>query len=143
MNEGKLQTLMDRAAISEVMQRYGMSIDTRDWALLRSCFTDDCDADYGDIGHWYSGDEITAWMADCHEPLGPTMHRITNIVVAGDLDRPTARSYVHAMLTTSDRARAIHAYGWYDDELLSTEDGWRIARRRFTSATIEVHHQPG
>ena len=133
----------DHDDIADVLVRYATGIDSRDWDLLRTCFTTDCDADYGDIGHWYSGDEITAWMAECHEPLGPTMHRITNIVVAGDGDQVTARSYVHAILTTSDRSRAIHAYGWYDDELLSAEDGWRIARRRFTSATIEGHHQPG
>ena len=30
--------------------RYATGIDRRDWALLRSCFTDDCVADYGDIG---------------------------------------------------------------------------------------------
>jgi 3-phenylpropionate/cinnamic acid dioxygenase small subunit len=133
----------DRVDIEDVLVRYAIGIDSRDWDLLRSCFTEDCDADYGDIGHWRSGDEITAWMAQTHDPMGPTMHRITNIVVAIDNDRVTARSYVHAILMTADRSTAIHAYGWYDDHLVCTSDGWRIAQRRFTSATIDVQPPAG
>jgi 3-phenylpropionate/cinnamic acid dioxygenase small subunit len=133
----------DRDDIADVLVRYATGIDARNWELLRTCFTEDCDSDYGDIGHWHSGDEITAWMAQCHDPLGPTMHRITNIAIAVDGDRVTSRSYVHAMLITADRSTAIHAYGWYDDELVTTSDGWRIGRRRFTSANIEVHHPTG
>ncbi len=37
-----------RQDIAEVLVRYATGIDRRDWALLRSCFTDDCEADYGD-----------------------------------------------------------------------------------------------
>jgi 3-phenylpropionate/cinnamic acid dioxygenase small subunit len=133
----------DRGEVEDVLLRYATGIDTRNWELLRTCFSNDCDADYGDIGHWHSGDEITAWMAQCHDPLGPTMHRITNLAVAVDGDRVTARCYVHAIVTTADRSTAIHAYGWYDDELVSTPDGWRIAQRRFTPASIEVHHPTG
>jgi 3-phenylpropionate/cinnamic acid dioxygenase small subunit len=128
----------DRRDVEDVLVRYATGIDSRDWDLLRTCFTEECEADYGDIGHWHSGDEITSWMAQTHEPLGPTMHRITNIVVALDGDRVRSRSYVQAVLTTVERP-TIHAYGWYDDELVSTPDGWQIACRRFTPATIEVH----
>ena len=49
-----------RDAVTDVLVRYASGIDGRDWPLLRTCFTDDCDADYGDIGHWRGGDEITA-----------------------------------------------------------------------------------
>jgi 3-phenylpropionate/cinnamic acid dioxygenase small subunit len=132
----------DRDAVEDVLVRYATGIDSRDWGLLRTCFTEECDADYGDIGHWRSGDEITSWMAQCHDPLGPTMHRITNIALALDGDRMTSRSYVHAVLTAPERS-TIHAYGWYDDELVSTADGWQIARRRFTPATIEVRPPSG
>ena len=45
MADQQLQVLEDRAAISEVMQRYGMGIDTRDWAALRSCFADAMEID--------------------------------------------------------------------------------------------------
>lgn len=127
-----------RQAVADVLVRYATGIDSRDWVLLRSCFTDDCEADYGDIGHWHGGDEITAWMAQTHDPLGPTLHRISNIVMSRDGDVLRARCAVHAVIVLADRSAAVHAYGFYDDEILSVDDP-KIARRRFTQVTSELH----
>jgi 3-phenylpropionate/cinnamic acid dioxygenase small subunit len=126
------------SAVTDLLVRYATGIDTRDWVLLRSCFTDDCDADYGDIGHWHSGDDITAWMAETHDPLGPTMHRLSNVALIPDGAGVRARSYVHAVIVLPDDS-AIHAYGFYDDEVVVGDDGPRIGRRRYTSATTEHH----
>ena len=40
------QELADRAEIHDVIVRYGWAIDTKDWALLDTCFTDDAEVDY-------------------------------------------------------------------------------------------------
>jgi 3-phenylpropionate/cinnamic acid dioxygenase small subunit len=127
-----------RSAVTDVLFRYATGIDSRNWVLLRSCFRDDCDADYGDIGHWRSADEITAWMSQTHDPLGPTLHRITNVTMADSERGVSTRCYVHGIITLPDRS-AIHAYGLYDDVIVSRRDGWKIARRRFTSVTTETH----
>jgi SnoaL-like domain len=112
-----------RDQVTDVLVRYATGIDSRDWELFKTCFTDDCDADYGDIGHWHSADEIVAWMGQRHAPLGPTLHRITNVVLAPDDDRLTARSYVHAVLALPDGSSAIRSFGMYDDELVLSPDG--------------------
>jgi 3-phenylpropionate/cinnamic acid dioxygenase small subunit len=125
-------------AVTDLLVRYASGIDGRDWALLRSCFSDDCDADYGEIGHWHSGDEITAWMAQTHDPLGPTLHRISNVVVRQDGDTVRSRCAVHAVIVLPDRSAAIHSYGFYDDEFVADESP-KIARRRFTPVTTELH----
>jgi 3-phenylpropionate/cinnamic acid dioxygenase small subunit len=127
-----------RQAVVDLLARYATGIDSRDWALLRSCFSDDCDADYGDIGHWRSGDEITTWMAETHEPLGPTQHRISNVVLRHDGTVLQSRCAVHAVVVLPDRSAAVHAYGFYEDEIVSVGDP-KIARRRFTQVTSEVH----
>jgi SnoaL-like domain len=57
-----------RLDIADVLVRYASGIDRRDWALFRSCFTDDCMADYGDIGVWHGADEITACWAPTTRP---------------------------------------------------------------------------
>ncbi len=129
----------DREGIEEVLVRYATAIDTRDWDLLRTCFSEHCDADYGEIGHWHGAEEITAWMARTHDPLGPTMHRITNFAVKAAADRVTSRCYVHAVVTTGDRSTSIHAFGWYDDEWEPTGEGWRIGSRLFTTVTTQMH----
>jgi 3-phenylpropionate/cinnamic acid dioxygenase small subunit len=131
-----------RQAVTELLIRYASGIDGRDWALLRSCFTEDCDADYGEIGHWHSGDEVTKWMAQTHDPLGPTLHRISNVVLRAAGGRLQARCAVHAIIVLPDRSAAIHAYGFYDDEIAPGEDP-RIARRRFTQVTTELHPATG
>ena len=140
--EGQPLTQERRRAVCDLLVRYATGIDSRDWALLRWCFTDDCDADYGDIGHWRSGEEITAWMAETHDPLGPTLHRISNVVHRQDGELVRARCAVHATVVMPDRTAAVHAYGHYDDEIVFAPDP-RIARRRFTQVTTELHRAMG
>jgi 3-phenylpropionate/cinnamic acid dioxygenase small subunit len=125
-----------REDVADVLVRYATGIDRRDWVLFRTCFTDDCEADYGDIGVWHGADEITAWMEQTHAPCGHTMHRITNVDVAERGDRVAARSYVDAIIMGPDNRAGTRADGFYDDELERTDDGWKISRRRFTM----VHH---
>jgi 3-phenylpropionate/cinnamic acid dioxygenase small subunit len=128
-----------RDGVTDLLVRYATAIDCRDWALLRTCFTEDCDADYGAIGRWRGADEITAWMASTHDPLGPTMHRITNVTLAQEPGLVRTRCYVHGVVVLPDRSAAVHAFGWYDDEVVATPVGWRVARRRFTPVTTELH----
>ena len=127
-----------RQEVADLLVRYATGIDRRDWELLRSCFTDDCVADYGDIGTWNGGDEITEWMRNTHEPLGHSLHRITNPTVAASGDAVTARSYVDAIVLGPDNARGAQAVGYYDDVVVRTDDGWKIARRRFTLVRMQV-----
>jgi 3-phenylpropionate/cinnamic acid dioxygenase small subunit len=128
-----------RQDVAEVLVRYATGIDRRDWKLFRSCFTGDCHADYGDSGGVFAGVEaLTDFMVRAHAAMGHILHRISNEAVARIADdRVAARSYVDAVLMTADNTRGIHAIGFYDDELVRTDDGWRIARRRFTRVRIE------
>ena len=121
-----------RQDVADVLVRYATGIDRRDWDLFRTCFTDDCEADYGEIGVWHGVDEITDWMTVVHEACGHTLHRITNIVVSPATDGVTARSYVEALVLGPDNGAGVRATGFYDDDLVDTADGWRIARRTFT-----------
>jgi len=70
-----------RQDVADVLVAYATGIDRRDWDLFRRCFTDDCEADYGEIGAWHGVDEITEWMRQTHEPCGHTLHSISNVAV--------------------------------------------------------------
>jgi hypothetical protein len=125
----------DRAQIAEVLIRYATGIDQKDWGLLRTCWTDQIDVEYGQLGNFTSADVLTDVMARVHNDMGPTYHRMTNLVIAidedGSGDRATARSYVHAvlMLTPGDSENWIDVVGHYDDVFVRTPAGWRISRR--------------
>jgi 3-phenylpropionate/cinnamic acid dioxygenase small subunit len=125
-----------RADVTEVLVRYATGIDNRDWDLFRTCFTDDCDADYGPIGHWHGADEITEWMRRSHAPAGHTMHRISNVVVHSGEGGARARSYVDALVLAADNKSGTRAVGYYDDDLVRTAKGWSIASRRFTMVML-------
>ena len=126
-----------RQDILDVLVRYATGIDSRDWELFRTCFTDDCVADYGDIGTWNGAEEITAWMDQAHREAGYTLHRITNQAVVPEEDRVRARCYVDAIVMGADNLTGVRAVGFYDDELLQTEHGWQIHRRRYTSVFFQ------
>ena len=126
--------------IAEVLVRYATGIDRRDWDLFRSCFAADCLAEYEGIGTWESADAITDFMVTAHAALGHTMHRISNIVidVHADGDRAVARSSVDGILMAPDGQSGFNPIGFYDDELVHTPDGWRIAHRTFTMVTFRT-----
>lgn len=126
----------DRADITEVLLRYATGIDRRDWDTFRTVFTTDCVLDYGEIGSFTGLDAVTDYMDEVHALAGHTMHRLSNIVIALDGDRATARTYVDGLILAPDNASGVSAVGIYDDELLRTDQGWRIARRVFTAVRI-------
>ena len=130
----------DRRDIGDVLLRYATGIDSKDWALFRTCFTAECVLDYGEIGVWRSPDEIADFMEAAHAACPHTLHRITNIVVTktGD-DTAMARSYVDGLIMFAPDTGANPA-GYYDDELERTAAGWQISRRVFTLVLMRVAH---
>lgn len=124
--------------VTDLLIRYATGIDRCNWKLLRSCFTDDCEADYGDVGQWSGGDAITEWMRNTHEPLGYTLHRITNVALGADGDAVTARSYVDAIVLGPGNVGGAQAAGYYDDVVIETPEGWKIARRTYTMVRVRA-----
>ncbi|KPI00430.1 hypothetical protein OK074_5863 [Actinobacteria bacterium OK074] len=132
-----------RQDVADVLVRYATGVDRRDWDLFRSCFTDDCEADYGDIGSWHDADSFTAWMDRAHRRGGRSLHRVTNETVTPHATGATARCYLDALVLTADEQAAVHTVGYCDDELVHTADGWRISRRRYTRVLSRIERDPG
>lgn len=128
--------MSDRADIADVLIRYATGIDRRDWPLFQTVFTADCELDYGQIGTWSGVDAVTEFMELSHAGAGHTMHRLSNMAITVTGDSATARTYVDGLILAADNASGVNAIGFYDDELTRTGDGWRIARRQFTSVRI-------
>ena len=131
---------LSKQEIAEVLVRYATGIDRRDWDLFRSCFTSDCVAEYEGIGTWENADAITEFMVTAHAGMGQTMHRISNIAIdlQGGGDRAVARCSVDGILMAADGQTGFNPIGFYDDELVQTPEGWRIAHRTFTMVTFRT-----
>lgn len=125
-------SMEDERAITGVLHDYATGIDTRNWTLFRTAFADAIVADYGPFGMWISGDAITAAMTKMHLSLGPTLHRISNIVIRRADEGARVRSYVDAILRgLTDSAPTSRACGIYEDMFKCEAGRWVIAERRF------------
>ncbi len=131
-----MSELQDRQDVSDLLIRYATGIDRRDWDLLRTVFTPDCHLDYGEIGVWDGVEAVTEFMDVAHAAAGYLMHRISNIVIDLHGDRATTRCYVDAWIMAADNNSGVNARGFYDDEIVRTDAGWRIARRNFTTVQV-------
>ncbi len=128
-----LQQISDRIEIDDLLIRYTKAIDEQDWSLLDTVFTQDAHVDYvssGGIAGTYP--EVREWLSKALAIFPVTIHAITNSEIELDGDRARGRTLVtNPMLMPSQDGEkqtfTVHAY--YHDELVRTEQGWRIARR--------------
>ena len=137
MTDATVQELLDRADVSAVLHRYCQAIDTKDWALLESCFTEDLEADFRS----FAGREVVkgreTWVAAIRSTiagLDATQHLTGNHAHVIDGDRAKLRADIQAVHTfQNDRGDPEYTIGgWYDIDLTRTPDGWRIHRYALT-----------
>jgi len=77
-----LQEISDRIQIQDLLTRYALAIDTKDWALLDTCFVEGAQIDYTSTGGRkgpYS--EVRRWLEKVLSGFAVTVHYIGNIGV--------------------------------------------------------------
>jgi SnoaL-like protein len=122
----------DKTAIIEILNLYGLALDAREWELFDRIFTSDVVAEFGPAGAaWRGLDEFVASFADFHDRLDSHQHTMMGQVVHVDGDRANAFSYGNWLLVraAAEDGPTWLGTGWYDDELVRTENGWRIQHR--------------
>jgi 3-phenylpropionate/cinnamic acid dioxygenase small subunit len=129
----ELSELADRAAIQQLMYRYAMAVDGRDWALYRTVFSADAVIDYTDSGGIRADLETTVkWLDEVLGIFAGLQHNMTNHVVEIDGDRAQACTYYVAYHTLADgegSESVLVMGGFYRDRLVSMASGWRISER--------------
>ena len=126
--------MTDRDEIVELTVRYATAIDSLQYSLLTTVFTDDAQVDYGEVGQWTGGAEVATFMEAVHAGAKNTMHRMTNQAMDIAGDTATVRTYVDALILFE--GGGANPVGYYDDHVVRTGDGWRIARRTYTSVRL-------
>jgi 3-phenylpropionate/cinnamic acid dioxygenase small subunit len=136
-----LQEISDRIEIDDLLIRYTKAIDQKDWKLLDTVFTPDAELDYVSSGGIKGGyPEVRAWLEKALAIFPVTLHYVTNSEVTLQGDRAAARTAVYNPMFFKNPDGSMHHFAvgaWYVDELVRTQQGWRIARRREDQAFLE------
>ncbi len=121
----------DVVAITQLVNLYGLAVDSQQWHLFDSIFTTDVDADYGASSRWTDLEKFESDFAAFHDPFDSTQHTMSTHVVHVDGDR--AHSFCNGGWRLVRKAAGgnplLDGTGWYDDAWLRTPDGWKITRR--------------
>ncbi len=136
-----LQEVSDRIEIDDLLIRYTTAIDTKDWALLDTCFVADAHLDYTSAGG-VAGDypKVREWLEKALAPFPMTVHFISNSVVELDGDAAKARTCVLNPMGFPNPDGSLHIFtvgAYYNDRLVRTADGWRIRERVEEQAFLE------
>ena len=125
------QNTGDELEIAALLNRYARAVDTKDWRLYRSVFTDDAHIDYSANVFQGSLDEAIAFFSGVFsEGVAMSMHYISNI--ESEIDGDTAR--VRAMFYNPTQIKGVPQLsvfgGYYFHDLVRTPDGWRSRNLR-------------
>jgi hypothetical protein len=127
-----LRWLVDRALITDVVVRFAIALDTRDWPLLRSCLAARVEVDYPDsVGiAEFTADELAATADGFFSRLDATLHISANHLIEIDGDRATCRSTLHAAhyLAAAGDDSVQRQIGYYRNVLERDGEQWRIVR---------------
>ena len=122
----------DKAEIREVLNLYGFALDAHQFDLFDLVFTEDVRAEFGPAGAvWYGRDNLKRTFDEFHVTLTNHQHQMMGQNVHVDGDKANAFSYGNWLLVR-DGAEGGSSWlgtGWYDDELVRTDRGWRIKDR--------------
>lgn len=120
-----LQTLIDRAEITDLLTRYAHAVDRQDWDLFRTVFTPDARIDYTQVGGIAGDpDTVVGFLTEVMAMFEAVQHLISNIEMDIDGDEANVTAMVYNPLKLPD-SPVWATGGWYHHELVRTPDGWR------------------
>ncbi len=149
MSDAKIQLLIDRADISDIVYAYATGLDRREWTLFRSIFTDTIDMDFESVGLRAARVDADAWVEDAKRlfaGFAATQHTSTNHVhdVRGDAATCTSNMQATHFVAREagdgleNGADCWTIGGYYLNELVREDQSWKLAK-----VTLNVTWQTG
>ena len=123
----------ERSDVIETIYQYATGIDTFDWALYRSIFTDEVTMDFEAWNqipkHRIRADDLQNNIRLFFAGLDATQHVMTNPIVSLDGDHARCVMYIQAyhFLHDMQPSRRYVIGGYYTDNLVRQNDMWKIA----------------
>lgn len=132
----EVSTVADELEIRALLSRYARGVDTKDWELYRSVFTEDARIDYSSAGiPPGSRDEIADLFSKAFAAIPWTMHYITNVEITDfktdpDGDTATVRAMFYNPMQLPGMTEQSCCGGYYFHDLVRTPAGWRSRHLR-------------
>ena len=121
-----VQAVADKIEIHELLARYARGVDTRDWELWKSVFTDDAVVDYSRSGiPSATRDEVAELLRGAFDPIPWATHHVTNIEIDLDGDEAHVRAMFFNPMQLPGMDEPSSTGGYYLHDLVRTPDGWK------------------
>lgn len=127
-----LATIADRLEIDDLLTRYAVAIDRREWDVLDTVFAAGAHLDYrGACGIEGTYPDMKAWFASVLPMFEATQHLVMNREISIDGDAASVRSQFlnPNRIVINGEARIFTTGGYYHDRLERRPEGWRIVER--------------
>ena len=138
----EIQTLLDRAAIHDVLARYYQGLDQGNQDQVRACFTDDVIAQFDEKPATRGIDALmdSFWVFRNHKSGAwkITTHFMGNLnynLLEGDVAETETNAIAFLVLpgiSAQAKDQVAMSSLRYLDRLRRTQDGWRICERQHT-----------
>lgn len=138
-----IQEISDRLEIQGMLAKYARAVDTRDWVLWRSLFTDDATVDYSSAGAIAgTRDEVAAWLEAALGAMQMMQHFITNIEIEISGDTADVRAMFYNPMQLPGMPDLSFCGGYYHHTMVRTPDGWRSRALREENSWFTNPLQP-
>jgi 3-phenylpropionate/cinnamic acid dioxygenase small subunit len=136
-----IRQISDHLEITALLYRYARAVDTKDWELWRSVFTEDALVDYSSAGCPAGGrDEVADWLSAAFTQLPMSQHYVTNVEITPlTSDSAQVRAMFYNPMQLPGMAEQSYCGGYYHHEVVRTPDGWRSRMLREENAWFVNH----
>jgi hypothetical protein len=130
LNADAVGRLLDIQEINRALALYVIAVDTRELSLFDRVFVPNAQIILGGVGDMTPASYKAMAVAGLGR-LSATQHHLGLPLIDLDGDRAHARCYFTAQHVRNDLAPKsfLMIGGWYTDDLIRTDDGWRIEKR--------------
>lgn len=135
-------TLLEIEAIKRLKYKYLRCLDSKDWAGLASCFSDDAVSSYDSGAHAFEGrDKIMEFLENAlGSPNIISLHHVHHpeIELTGP-DTATGCWYLNDMVIFREGDTELRGAAFYRDEYVKRDGAWRIRFTGYDRTFEEVH----
>lgn len=127
----ELEELLARAEINDLLTRYTVAVDTRDFDALYEVFTPDAVLDYSSPGGPVGPpEEVVPWIERGLAGFSRFQHMLgqVQITFGDDLDHASVLAYLYNPMVATrpdGTEHVVEVGGYYRHEVVRTDSGWR------------------